>query len=134
MRIILSLVLSLVIGASAATASAGSLAREADINQGLFYVAVADKIRRECGRITPRFFAARAYLANLKENAAKRGYSEAEIDAYLDDRVEKAKMRERRDAYFVANGASPKNSQSLCNLGLREIENESQIGKLLKAK
>ncbi len=95
MRLISSLILSasLVFGAGAAQAG---LSSEQDINDGLLVLAVADKIRRECGEIGGRLFTARAYSERLKEIAISRGYSEAEIDAYINDKVEKAKMRERR--------------------------------------
>ncbi|SEK36544.1 hypothetical protein SAMN05443999_101289 [Roseovarius azorensis] len=134
MRMILSLAMGLVLSATAASATAGSLAREADINQGLFYVSVANKIRKGCDAIAPRTFTAIRYLEALKAEARARGYSEAEIDEYINDKDEKALMRERRDAYIRANGAEPEGGPGLCRLGSREIAEQSQIGKLLRAK
>lgn len=135
MRLLAPLLLSVYLAAAAAQAgSKHELAAEADINAGLFVVAVADKIRRECGRISARFFRARSYMIQLKEMAADRGYSEEEIDTYLDDRAEKQKMRARRNAYFERHGVSNLDPESLCRLGRAEIEKKSQIGWLLKAK
>lgn len=134
MRLILALTLGLVLGGTAAQASAGSLADEADIYEGLFHVAVADKIRRECSGIVPRIVTVRAYVNSLKDKAVSRGFDRAEIEAHLDDRAEKVKMRERRNAYFEANGASSEDPESLCRLGRQEIAKQSPIGQLLKAK
>ncbi len=137
MRMMKSLVLGAVMATTAATAQATAkpgLPAEKEINDGLLVVAVADKIRRECDAISARLFTARAYLTDLKDRAAEQGYSEAEIDSYINNDEEKAKMRMKRNAYFKARGASNLDPASLCSLGREEIRKQSQIGLLLKAK
>ena len=135
MKHLTALTLSFALVTGAAGASAGSgLQNEQDINQGLLALAVADKIRRSCGGIGGRMFKARGFANDLKSVAALRGYKQAEIDAYLNDDHEKAKMRERRNAYFQARGASNLDANSLCDLGYSEIASKSLIGQLLKAK
>ena len=136
MRLIKTALLGLTLaGATMASASAQpGLAKEKDINAGLLVVAVADKIRRECDSISARFFTARSYAQSLKDMASARGYSEAEIDSYINNDANQAAMRERRNAYFKSKGASNLDAQSLCVLGRAEISKKSQIGSLLKAK
>ncbi len=130
-----ALVLSLVISANAATAAAeAGLQNERDINEGLLIMAVADKIRRACDEISGRLFRAQSFANTIEEVAIARGYTADEIDAYINNDVEKAKMRERRNAYFQSKGASNLDPQSLCVLGREEIAQKSQIGNLLKAK
>ena len=135
MRMISSTALGLALIAGAAQADAQSgLHQEKDINDGLLVVAVADKIRRECGSIGARIFRARSYVISLREMAEDRGYSEDEIDTYINDKANKAEMRERRNAYFKSRGASNLDPDSLCVLGHAEMNNGSRIGALLKAK
>ncbi|ARE81735.1 NADH dehydrogenase subunit E [Roseovarius mucosus] len=136
MRMILSFVLSLGLGVSSGVAAvrAGSLAQEADINQGLFYMAVADEIRKRCADISPRVMTAISYMRALKAEAQSRGYTEAEIDAYISDKAEKRKIRGRSDDYIRSMGAMPNDGPSLCDLGRAEIAKQSPIGKFLKAK
>jgi hypothetical protein len=137
MRLVKSSALALMLVAGAASAQAAAqagLSKEKDINAGLLVIAVADKIRRECTDISARLFDARSYLVSLKQKAAARGYSDAEIDAYINNDAEKAKMRERRNAYFEAHGASNRDPASLCDLGRAEIQKQSQIGLLLRTK
>lgn len=130
-----ALILGLAVAGGAAAASAESgLRAEADINAGLLDLAVADKIRRECGAIGARYFRAQRYVNDLKAMAEDRGYSRDEIDAYINDDAEEAKMRERRNAYFKARGASNLDAASLCVLGRAEIAQGSRIGRLLRAK
>lgn len=135
MRLIPAFILSVAIAATGANASADSgLASERDINDGLLVIAAADKIRRECNSIGGRLITARSYATQLKRLAEDRGYSENEIDAYINDDVKKAEMRERRNAYFASKGASNLDPESLCVLGRDEIAKGSRIGQLLRAK
>lgn len=133
MRLILTTLIALSL-AGMANAARADLADEKDINAGLLAVSVADKIRRECDEFSGRFWAARSYANQLKGMAAERGYTDAQVDAYVNDSAEKAKMRERRNAYIKSKGASNLDSASLCRLGREEIKNRSRIGSFLKAK
>ena len=133
MKWISAVVVSTSIAATAGMAQAG-LESEEDINDGLLVIAAADKIRRACDGIGARIFKARSYATGLTEVAKKRGYSDAEVDAYINDKQNKAAMRERRNAYFQSKGASNLDAQSLCVLGKTEIAAGTQIGQLLRAK
>lgn len=133
MRLIPVIAISLaVLGGAVAASGKPGLAQEDDINAGLFVVAVADKIRRECSGISARFLAARNYVTQLKKMAVDRGYSEDEIERYINDKDGKAEMREIRNEYFESKGASNLDPESLCVLGHAEIESESRIGALLR--
>jgi len=129
-----ALFLSVALSAPAAAAdNAPGLAGERDINAGLFVIAVADKIRKACDGIDARMWRAYVFVEKLKSKARERGYTRAQVEAYLDDDKEEARMDARRDAYFDIHGASPDDPQSLCRLGREEIARNSQIGHLLKA-
>lgn len=135
MKRIAAPVLALALAANAAAASADAgLRNEADINEGLLIMAVADKIRRECGSIGGRLFRAQSFANDLEKAAMKRGYTQAEIDAYINNDREKQRVRERRNAYFQSRGASNLDAESLCVLGRAEIAQGSLIGHLLRAK
>ena len=97
-------------------------------------IAAADKIRRECSTISGRMFKAQRYAGVLRDVAQARGYSRAEIDAFLDSKAERAKVREQRNLDFESQGASNLDPQSLCVLGHAEIAKQSRIGHLLKAR
>lgn len=133
MRLILTTLIALSL-AGTVNAARADLANEADINAGLLILETANKIRRACPDISGRLWEARSYADQLTEMAKKRGYSATEIDAYINDSAEKAKMRERRNAYFKSKGASNLDPASLCRLGRDEIKNRSRIGSFLKAK
>ncbi|MFD1158268.1 DUF5333 domain-containing protein [Roseovarius aestuarii] len=110
------------------------LVHETDINDKLLVVSLADKVNRGCGSISARYWQAHSFVNELKAEAQSRGYSRAEIDDYIEDKANRAAMRQRRDAYFVSKGASSTDPQSLCAFGYAEIQKQSQIGVLLRAK
>ncbi len=106
----------------------------ARIDNGLFYVALANEIRKSCDSIVARPLKAIFTMQALKRHAKDMGYTEAEIDAYTSSEAEKDRMRARGAAFYEARGIDPSNPDDMCTLGRAEIETHSQIGVLLRAK
>ena len=104
------------------------------VEDGLFNVSVADKIRRECGDISGRYLKARAVLSDLYEIARGEGYTDEEIEAYVSSEEQKNRMRAKRDAYLVGQGVVKSNPASYCAAGRAEIDKSSQIGALLRVR
>ncbi|MEL6172354.1 MAG: DUF5333 domain-containing protein [Pseudomonadota bacterium] len=123
----------LAVSLASAPAHAG-LEQEKDINDGLFVIAIADKIRRACDSIGARIFVAKSYVDGLKQKANDRGYTDKEINAHIEDKEKRAKMRAWRNSYFESKGASNLDPESLCVLGRSEIASETAVGKLLRLK
>ncbi len=135
MRMISLAALTLTLGVASVGASGQSgLHNETEINDKLLIVSLADKINRGCGSIGARYWAARRFVNDLKAEAEARGYSQNEVDTYIENKENRAAMRKRRDAYFVSKGASSTDPASLCVFGHAEIQKQSQIGVLLRAK
>jgi len=106
----------------------------AEIDDAVLDVGIADIIRKRCPDISARMVRAVRFAYDVKAKARAMGYSEAEIDAYLDSDAEKARMRARGAAFFKARGVDTSDPQSYCALGRAEIQKSSRIGSLLKAK
>lgn len=132
MRMILAAILG--VGLAVPEAGAASLAQEEDINQRLVEMSVADEIRKRCDSVSARIFVGLSLMRDLKAQAMERGYSEAEVEAYVSDKAEKRKIRGRADAYIRDRGAAPNDGPSLCVLGHDEIAKQSRIGALLRAR
>ena len=119
----------------AAPALANPPLREvAEIDDALLDLGIADRIRKNCPTIEARMIKAVSYVWNLKSQAKDLGYSEGEIEAYIDSDAEKDRMRARGAAFFAERGVDTSDPQSYCALGLQEIQKSSRIGSLLKAK
>jgi hypothetical protein len=106
----------------------------AAIDDALLDLGIADRIRKNCPEISARMLKAIGYVYGLKGQARDLGYSEAEIEAYIDSDEEKARMKARGAAFFKARGVDTSKPESYCALGREEIQKSSRIGSLLKAK
>ncbi len=104
------------------------------VDDALLDLGIADRIRKTCPTISARMLKAVSYVWDLKAQARALGYSEAEIDAYVDSEAEKDRMRARGRAFFKAKGVDTSDPQSYCALGRAEIQKSSRIGSLLRAK
>ena len=120
--------------ASVAGATPTTLQAVTEVEDGLFTVSVADKIRRECGSLSGRFFKARGMLRDLYDTARAQGFSDEEIEAYVESDAQKSRMRAKRDAYLAAQGVVKSDPATYCAAGQAEIRKSSQIGALLRAR
>ena len=73
-------------------------------------------------------------LNRLENRARDLGYTKGEIDAYVNSKDEKARMRVLGERYVRQQGADPDDTASLCELGRQEIARGSAIGVLLREK
>lgn len=133
MKFLSAALLITALGATTAQAKA-PLSQVDYINDRLFAAAVGDVIRKECDSISARFVRVLAGLNDIKKHAKDLGYTDAEIEAYADDKAEKAKLKARRDVYLREHGAVAGKSETYCQVGRDEIAKGSLIGSLLKAR
>lgn len=106
----------------------------AAIDDALFDLGLADRIRKNCPTISARMFKAIGYVRGIEKKARNMGYTQAEIDAYTDSDADKDRLRAKAAKYFAARGVDPSKPQSYCAVGLEEIQKSSRIGSLLRAK
>jgi hypothetical protein len=101
------------------------------INDRLIQARVADRIRKECDSINARFAYAYSQARALQQYALDQGYTEAEIEAFLDSRAEKDRVKAAAEAYLAANGVVAGDPASFCALGMKEIAAGSVAGSLI---
>jgi len=104
-----------------------------EIDNELYYIAIANEISEYCPSISGRRMKAIGVIWGLKSKANKLGYSDKEIRAYVDSDAEKARMRPKGEAYLAQHGVTYDNPQSFCTLGRAEIDRNSAIGVYLRA-
>ena len=131
MRNLLSLLAILALTASSAAAKP-PLREVAEIDNTIMYVAIANEIRKSCDDIGPRLLRAYSTLNGLKSLAREKGYSDEEIEDYVTSKSEKARMREKAEAYLRDNGVAADDPAQLCGFGRSQIRAQTEIGELLK--
>ncbi len=110
------------------------LAQEKYINDRLIAARIADRVRRECPTIDGRLIYAYSEARKLIKYARKKGYSQDEIDAFIDSKPEKKRIYGIADRYLSDNGAKPEDADSYCRIGRQEIARKTIIGSLLSAR
>lgn len=110
------------------------LAKEKYINDRLVAARVADRIRRTCPTIDARMLYAFGEARKLKRYAQNKGYSSAQIDAFLDSKPDKKRIYAVAEDYLTRNGARKGDPDSFCRIGRAEIARKNVIGSLLVAK
>ncbi len=104
-----------------------------EIDNELYYIAIANEISEYCPSISGRRLKAIGVMWGLRSKANELGYSDTEIRAYVESDAEKDRMRAKGEAYLAQNGVSYDKPNSFCTLGRAEIERNSAIGVYLRA-
>ena len=134
MMIVTSLGLALTVSATSAQAIAGRLRNHQPVNNGLINIAIADMIRKECDQIGARMIHAYRYMNAIRDRANEDGFSDAEIEAFVENKEDRARVKTAAQTYLTSNGVTLDDPQSYCVAGLAEIDQDSQIGALLRSK
>ena len=126
--------LALTLAAAAPAAALEPLSQERYINDRLVAARVADRIRRTCDSIDGRIIHAFSEARALKKYAERKGYSKAQIDAFLDSKADRSRIYAEAEAYLAAQGARKGNADSFCKVGQTEIASGTIAGSLLVAR
>lgn len=130
----MSLALTLLLGAGPGVARADGLREHKEINDGLKTIAIADMIRKKCPSISARMITAYGYMRGLKQIANDEGYSDDEIEAFVTDKQEKARVEGAARDWLKSQGVKLSRPNSYCVAGRAEIDRNSQIGVLLRSR
>lgn len=115
-----------------ATAVRGDLAEEPTITEGLIGVAIAYEIGERCDDIRARRFAGINYLLALKREALGLGYSDAEIDAFIDNDAAQESLEAEARQRLRNLGAVSGDWDTYCTVGRSEMAAGTIAGQLLR--
>jgi hypothetical protein len=105
---------------------------QTEISEGLIAAAIAYEIGDKCDSINARLLRGVSFLNGLRDRAGDLGYSDAEIDAYLDDRAEKNRLESVARQRLRDLGGVEGDWESYCAVGREQIAAGTQIGQLLR--
>ena len=134
MRALIAAVLTTFVALPAPALTKPSLREVQEIEDPLFAVAVAKEVSDYCEDISPRYLKGLVELRRLKARANELGYSDTEIRSYIESDAEKARMRAKGEELLAQNGVDYGEPETFCAYGRAEIEKNSAIGVLLRAK
>lgn len=125
--------LALLLGLTAPVLAREPLGEDDHIVHSLMSGRVADVIRSECGSISAKMFVVLAKLDELETYARGKGYTEAEVKAFLKDKTEKDRIKAMAADYLAKAGAVAGDEDSYCKVGRDEIAKGSLAGSLLRS-
>lgn len=115
-----------------ATAARPALRDVEHIREGLISAGIAIEVAVKCSAIDVRLLRGIGFLNGLKSHAQQLGYSKAEIDAYIADKVEKKRLEDIARGRLREKGAVEGQDDTYCAVGRAEIASSTQIGRLLR--
>ena len=108
--------------------------KEPHINGILLQGFIADRIADTCPAMEPRKLRALGELNKLRDYALKKGYSAAEVRAFVTSKTEKARGKREAADWLKKAGAKDGDVAAHCKVGRTEIAKGSMIGYLLRDK
>lgn len=106
---------------------------EPHINNILLQGFIGDAIADNCPTMEPRKLRALGELNKLRTYALGKGYTTAEVRAFVTSDSEKARGKAEAAAWLAERGAEPGKTEDYCRIGEEEIAKESLIGYLLRS-
>jgi Family of unknown function (DUF5333) len=104
---------------------------EAYINGQLLAAQIGDILRKTCPDASARMFVVLRKARALEAYAREKGYTEAEVEAFLDDRTEKRRIRGQAEEYLSEAGAVKDDPESYCRVAREEVQRGTLTGELL---
>ncbi len=104
----------------------------AKVRDGIIFVGMAYEISEKCDDISARFFRGLNYLQSLRSHARDLGYSEAEIEAYINDDAEKDRLEAIARAQLASLGVDTEDEATYCAVGRAQMAANTRVGWLLR--
>ncbi len=126
-----AIAIACVMGAGSVSAQT-ALKEVAHVRDGIVYTGMAYEISERCGDLRARLFRGLGFLQSLKRHAADLGYSDTEIDAYVNDSDEKDRLEAIARANLAALGVIVGQEATYCTVGRAQIAANTRVGWLLR--
>lgn len=108
------------------------LPEEAHINEQLRAAQIGDILRDTCPDVSARMFVVLGKMEALRRYAQDKGYTEAEVKAFLKNKQEKARVKEEARAYLAEAGAVEGDAESYCKVARDEVAKGTLVGEILR--
>lgn len=131
-RVIAGLVALAIVSSAGHLSAQTALKDVAKVRDGIIFTGMAYEISEECSSIDARLFRGLGYLQSLRQHARELGFSNAEIDAYIDDDAEKDRLEAIAREQLALLGVVPGEEATYCTVGRGQIASNTRVGWLLR--
>lgn len=123
---------ALVCGLAGSLSAQTALRDQPEVRDGIIFVGMAYEISEQCDDIRARTFRGLGFLQSLKRRASDLGYSDAEIDAYVNDRAEKRRLEAIAREQLLLLGVVTDDPATYCIVGRAQMAANTRVGWLLR--
>ncbi|MBS9716701.1 DUF5333 domain-containing protein [Pseudohalocynthiibacter aestuariivivens] len=117
---------------STLSVQAAALRENEGVTNRLVLAGIVKEIYKKCPTISVRKLRGFMYLRSIYNYAVDQGFSHEEIEAYVENEEEEARLLVHVNTWLSNRGAVEGNPESYCAIGKAEIDAESPIGKFLR--
>lgn len=110
----------------------GPLSQVDHVREGLISAGMAIEIADHCDDISVRLLRGYNFLGDLKDHARDLGYSDAQIDAYVDNDAEQDRLEAVARARLADLGVIAGQGATYCAVGQTQIDAGTPVGRLLR--
>ena len=126
-------ILALTVSLAAGTAQAQSYPGDVtEVTEGLIAVGMAVELSDKCDGVSARRLRGINLLFGLKNTLQSAGFSDAQIDAYIDDRAEKDRLEGIARGRLADLGVNTSDPASYCAVARAQMAQGTQVGQLLR--
>ena len=104
----------------------------AHIRDGIISVGMAYELSEKCGDLSARTIRGINFLYSLKSHAEGLGYTDAQIDAYINDEAEKDRLEAIARQQLADLGVVEGDEATYCAVGRDQIAQGTDVGSLLR--
>lgn len=123
---------ALALGATLVGPAQANPANVERVTEGLIAAGMALELADQCDSVSVRMIRGLNFLQGLKRHLKDLGYSNAEIDAFIENDAEKSRLEGIARARLADLGAQSGDPSSYCRVALNQMSVGSQVGRLLR--
>lgn len=121
-----------VMGVAGSASAQNALKDVQYIRDGIIHLGMAYQIGESCDSLRARRLRGLGFLNSLRTHAVELGYSDAEIDAYVNDKAERRRLEGIARRELARLGANDADAASYCAVGRAQMAANTRIGWLLR--
>ena len=127
-----TLIAAAVVGLTLGSVAQANPANVERVTEGLIAAGMAIELDDNCSDVRVRMLRGLNFLQGLKNHLQDLGYSNAEIDAYIDNRSEKQRLETLARQRLNALGVRTDDASTYCTVAQTQIAQGTQVGQLLR--
>ena len=108
------------------------LSQDRTIEDGLALVAIGNDLRKNCDAVSPKYLKSYNFVRGLHTRAKALGYTDDEIEAYLDSDSDKERVGARARAYLESRGAEYDRPATFCTVARAEVADGTSVGSFIR--